>query len=553
MFLFFITSFAIAQIEVNFQDSWMYGSEGNDGNNSKIAISDSGDMYIATGSIISQSGDMDASSYGSYDIWLIKLDESKNILWQKSYGGDGKEQIQQLVPLSNGNALLFMNSHSKPSGNRAAPKIGGDGDYDTDIWIVEVSGENGDILKEKSIGGDNNRDDLIDIKFRNDNEIYVLMYSNDRGTEEGTVSEPPFDLLYQMRDPIIFRLDADLNVVSQRRLTQGGNNGGGTDSNGSLWRGGTLLLDDEYFYVVSSTSGGAGGDKSEDYFDSPSEQFPRSDAWVVKMDYEYNVIWDKVYGGNDKEVVVDALLTESKELILFMKSYSRNNGNKESPKIELLSSEPDMWLIKLDENGDKIADKAYGSNTSIAYWRILPFGEDNYILCGTIGSNPTHSYSNVNTYGGSDGILTQINGDLEIKSNSVFGESQNEWFHDMTVSGNQLYVLGATNHSGDPSLYIPRATYGNSDLWLLEFSTTLGLKEEGLLQKVLVYPNPTMGVVNIEVAEAQIKDVVVSSLTGQELFRTKQNFVDLSVYPSGVYFVKVQTDLGVTTQKVIKE
>lgn len=68
-----------------------------------------------------------------------------------------------------------------------------------------------------------------------------------------------------------------------------------------------------------------------------------------------------------------------------------------------------------------------------------------------------------------------------------------------------------------------------------------------------VFPNPTQGVLNLTIQnKASIEQIFVLDATGRELFSTHQNQLDISGYPDGIYFVRVQTTLGILTRKVIK-
>jgi extracellular elastinolytic metalloproteinase len=82
--------------------------------------------------------------------------------------------------------------------------------------------------------------------------------------------------------------------------------------------------------------------------------------------------------------------------------------------------------------------------------------------------------------------------------------------------------------------------------------------------KVKVYPNPTSEVININIinnesVKAKVELVSVDGkvvyLNQTELLGTQESVipVDVSPYPSGVYFVKVQTDKKVIIEKIIKQ
>ncbi len=85
-------------------------------------------------------------------------------------------------------------------------------------------------------------------------------------------------------------------------------------------------------------------------------------------------------------------------------------------------------------------------------------------------------------------------------------------------------------------------------------TATLGLAEHKL-QGFKLYPNPTENIISMD-SEKVLNEIKVFSLSGQELIRLKPNKaktnVDLSALAAGFYFVKVSSDLGSGTYKVLK-
>lgn len=71
-----------------------------------------------------------------------------------------------------------------------------------------------------------------------------------------------------------------------------------------------------------------------------------------------------------------------------------------------------------------------------------------------------------------------------------------------------------------------------------------------------VYPNPTTGLVIISYSEASINKVTVSDITGKLLisedFSSDVINIDLSSLPSGVYFLEINSDKGIITEKIVK-
>lgn len=53
--------------------------------------------YLVAGESASTDGDMTASLHGNYDIWLIKLSGSGEMEWQQSYGGSAFETPSEII------------------------------------------------------------------------------------------------------------------------------------------------------------------------------------------------------------------------------------------------------------------------------------------------------------------------------------------------------------------------------------------------------------------------------------------------------------------------
>jgi hypothetical protein len=73
---------------------------------------------------------------------------------------------------------------------------------------------------------------------------------------------------------------------------------------------------------------------------------------------------------------------------------------------------------------------------------------------------------------------------------------------------------------------------------------------------VKFYPNPTTGILKIESLELRIESVVVYDVFGKiqkmESLKTEST-IDISHLPAGAYFVKISTEAGEVTRKVLKE
>ena len=72
-------------------------------------------------------------------------------------------------------------------------------------------------------------------------------------------------------------------------------------------------------------------------------------------------------------------------------------------------------------------------------------------------------------------------------------------------------------------------------------------------ENLSIYPNPSMGLVNIKSKE-QINTLSISTILGKQIFFTEdfsKNSIDLSLLCNGIYFINIGTEKGNYIEKII--
>ena len=72
------------------------------------------------------------------------------------------------------------------------------------------------------------------------------------------------------------------------------------------------------------------------------------------------------------------------------------------------------------------------------------------------------------------------------------------------------------------------------------------------LENISIYPNPTLGLVNIK-SKDKINTISVSNILAEQVFFTEDfstNTIDLSSLYNGIYFINISTDKGMHIQKI---
>jgi predicted transcriptional regulator len=96
------------------------------------------------GSTFSNDGDV-SGNHGEEDGWVVMLDKSGNIEWQKTLGGSGTERFQGVTQTLAGDYVLVGSTNST------------DGDVNenkgiSDAWVVKID-KKGNLQWQKTFGG----------------------------------------------------------------------------------------------------------------------------------------------------------------------------------------------------------------------------------------------------------------------------------------------------------------------------------------------------------------------------------------------------------------
>jgi predicted secreted protein len=97
-------------------------------------------LFSTSGSIVA--GSTQSFGAGGFDFWILKLDSSGNIQWQKTYGGSIIDIARSIQTTSDDGYIVAGETTSFGAGNR-------------DFWILKMD-SSGNIQWQKTHGGTNN-------------------------------------------------------------------------------------------------------------------------------------------------------------------------------------------------------------------------------------------------------------------------------------------------------------------------------------------------------------------------------------------------------------
>ena len=125
-----------------------------------------------------------------------------------------------------------------------------------------------------------------------------------------------------------------------------------------------------------------------------------------------------------------------------------------------------------------------------------------------------------------------------------------------TTPGVELIVEDSTLYEGYVVTHCTNGLWSDPSATIIFQADHSGIDNYTLDNSVTVYPNPTTGLIQIKNEEWRMENVEVYDVYGKLLNVMSVNDhtanLDLSGYAKGTYFVKVTTEKGVVTKRVVK-
>jgi gliding motility-associated-like protein len=153
---------------------WQKQYGGGQGDNARTVRACSGGGYIAAGNTASTGGDV-SGFQGLRDAWIIRVDESGNLLWQKCIGGSQSEEIWEMMASSNDRYWFAGNTGSTDGDITQSMGAG-------DAMVIEMNGT-GNMQDLKTFGG-TSFDTFFGISSASDGSVFL---SGNSGSNDGDI------------------------------------------------------------------------------------------------------------------------------------------------------------------------------------------------------------------------------------------------------------------------------------------------------------------------------------------------------------------------------
>jgi hypothetical protein len=247
------------------------------------------------------------------------------------------------------------------------------------------------------------------------------------------------------------------------------------------------------------------------------------DLWLIELDQNLNILNDKCYGGTGIEEF-PRVHEINNSLYITGQSNSNPSGNKTAPKYTLQGR--DGWLVKLESNLSVEWDRTYGGFGHEQIGDIYQNGNGNFILSLISNSIPSGNKTSVRYGTGFDSWLVITDGSGNVITQETYGGIDDEGGSIFTpyLNSEQVLIMSAVTASGSTGNKTVTLN-GIFDTWIIEIDASNFLNVEKIEETqstISVYPNPFSEKVNFDFNELKEEAILsLFSIEGQLIYETK--------------------------------
>jgi hypothetical protein len=503
----------------NIQWQKTLGGTDYEGASSILQTSDGG--YIVVGNSVCNDGDV-SGNHGENDIWVVKLNATGVILWQKALGGTRSDYANSIQQTSDGGYIVAGNTQSNNgdvSGNHNTGTA-----YFDDVWVLKLNAT-GLIVWQKTLGGTDN--DIAKSIQQTSDGGYIV--AGDTYSGDGDVTGyHGFGFL----DAWVIKLNATGGIVWQKTL-------GGTSTDSTV----NIQQTMDGGYIVAGGTGSNNGDVTE--------QHGVFDCWVVKLNVLGEITWQKTYGGTNQESATSIQQTLDGGYIVVGNTYS-NDGDVSGNHGDL-----DVWILKLNATGTIVWQKALGGTGTDNAYAIQQRLDGSYIVAGFTYSNDGDVSGNHTTDNSlADYWVLKLDYQGTIIWQKTIGGTDGDYATCLQQTSDSGYIVAGITGSNDGNV---TGNHGNGDYWVVKLSTdTLDTVAFESVKNSIVFPNPSRSYFVIQNKELSSEDFVynIIDLTGRIILSGNSKYnetINIESLKTGNYIIQIEIkNRFIETKKLTK-
>jgi arginine repressor len=363
--------------------------------------------------------------------------------WKKVFGGNDYDYGRAIWRTADGGYVTAGRAYSNNNGD-VGPNKGFD-----DIWIIKTDA-NGNKIWQKTYGGAGDEDAWAITGTADGGFIVAGTTTSNNNGDVGPTKG--------FGDIWILKLDANGNLLWQKTF------GGNADE----FARSVISNPDGTFIVAGYTGSNNSGDVGVNHGSGTS------DFWILKLDASGNLLWQKTLGGTGSDFAV--AVTGSADGGYVIAGYT-NSNNSGDVGANHGSTGNDMWVVKLDANGNLVWQKTLGGTGSDNANCITRSTDGGFVVAG--GTNSNNSGQVGTNHGMIDMWVVKLDGSGNLQWQKTMGGADNDYANAIITNTDGSFVIAGgadSDKSGDVG-----ANHGNMDFWVVKLQANGTLAGQQLL------------------------------------------------------------------------
>ncbi|MES2590690.1 MAG: T9SS type A sorting domain-containing protein [Bacteroidota bacterium] len=416
--------------------------------------------------------------FNDTDVYIIKTNSAGETVWTKAYGGSLPDYASCVLKASDNNYFVLGYSQS----------FGG-GDYDT--YLLKINSSTGDTLWTKTYGSYGNEQGK-EIIPTSDGNYMIVGYTNGLATSN--------------YDAYLTKIDLDGNILWSQNY--GGTAYEAGNSVKECIDGGFVLIGNTYSYGQGNC-----------------------DAYVVKTNSTGGQLWTKTYGGANFDEGIYTYANADGSLMFCVRDSSAGAGDI------------DIRVIKTDANGVDIWNQTYGGDKKDTGKMIQPTSDGGFVIAGH-----SRSFGWVNP----DMWIIKIDTDGDTVWTRHYGGSDHEHCYSVRqIADGGFIAVGKTESFSnyDEIIFLKLNSSGN----MAAVSVNEIANNDKL--NVFPNPTDGTLFINLEDLEIESSSLIISNVVGEIVYSEKINtsekkIIDLNDQKPGMYLLTIQSTEKLITKKI---
>ena len=470
--------------------------------------------YIAIGTSYSYNDEI-TDFLGLGDVWVLKIDKTGTLLWEKSFGGSNYD-FGTCIQQTNDGGYILVGTTSSTNDN-ITTWFGGN-----DVWVAKLDNI-GNLLWQKSYGGSGDDVGIFIQQIANGGYIVTTHTTSGDGEVTGFHGGSGYDIW-------LVRIDDTGAILWQKTY-------GGTGDDKAF----SMQQTSDSGFIVAGITASTDGDISH-YFGGAY------DYWVIKVNDTGHIQWQNTYGGSGDDEGASIAKVSNGGYVL--------TGYSTSTDSEVVGNHGgyDIWTLKLNDTGRIIWSNCHGGSSNDYSSSVIQSNDKGFVICGTTLSNDGDVTGYFN-HGDAWIVKLDSAGNMQWQKN-FGGDSLDAGISIIQSFDSEFVFIGQTKSTDHDVTH----NFGFNDYWIvkLQDSSTTGISSNTSEERsIKVYPVPTTGILNIvfqNISNEQVK-LELFDMSGNSVYsknsRANNETIILNGLSKGIYLLRITDRKNVATYRVV--